>query len=144
MCAFPGDGRFSWGNSSLLLATDCPVPPQNFYLKHSGHLGVKGKPWSRCFGVAGRSLPLMATASAEKNQAKVSEGPTLAGFLIYMSVDQSNRIMRLKKDYLAGSCLPNISPEQVFTAEIQRPDSNVYGRNSASYLTPATHCPLSP
>lgn len=56
---------------------------------------------------------------SREESAKVSVGPTLAGFLIYTSVDYSNRIMCLKKDYLAGSCLPNISQEQVFTAEIQ-------------------------
>lgn len=66
-------------------------------------------------------------------------GPTLADVLIYISVDYSNRIMCLIKDYLAGSCFPDISPEQVFAADIQWPDRNIYGRNSASSLMPATH-----
>lgn len=75
--------------------------------------------------------------------AKVSVGPTSADFSIPMSVDYSSRIMCLKKDYLAGSCLPNISLEQVFTAELQWPDSSVYDRNSASYLMPGTRWLLS-
>lgn len=51
--------------------------------------------------------------------AKVSVWPALAFFLIYVPVDYSIRIMCFKKDYLVGSCFPNISPEQVFIADIQ-------------------------
>lgn len=124
-----------WVSSLAAACLLCPVPPQHFYPKHSGHLEVTGKH----FGMSRCSLPLAPIASAE-----VSVGSTLADFLIYMSGDYSNRIMCLKKDYLAGSCLPNISLEQILTAEIQWPDSNVYDRNSASYyFMPATHWPLS-
>lgn len=66
----------------------CAVPPQHFYLNHLGHLEVTGKSWSKGFEMARFSLSLMSVASAE-----VSVGPTLADFLIYMSVDYSNRIM---------------------------------------------------
>lgn len=55
----------------------CPVPPQHFYLNHSGHLELKGKLWSKCFGMAGCSLRLMAAASAEKNQQRCQWDPHL-------------------------------------------------------------------
>lgn len=80
---------------------------------------------------------------SKEESAKVSVGPTLADFLNYVPIDYSNRIMCLKKDYRAGSCLPNITPEQVFTADLQWPDRNIYGRSSASPLMPATPWPLS-
>lgn len=148
MCAFPGDGLFSWGNSPLCLATDCslsalPCASPAFLSEPFRASGGKRKaPEQVLWGGRVLTSPDAHSISGEVS-VKVSVGPTLADFLIYMSVDYSNRIMCLKKDYLAGSCLPNISLEQVFTAEIQWPDSNVCDRNSASCLMPATHWPLS-
>ena len=135
MCAFPGDGLFSWGGSSLGLVTDCSLSalPCAFAAFLSEPFRVSGGPrrapepalWG------GRVLTSPDGHSISRDEsAKVSVGPTLAHFMIFMSVNYPNRILCLKKDYFAGSCLPNINLEQGFTAEMQWPDSNIYDRNS--------------
>lgn len=80
---------------------------------------------------------------SREDQQRCPWGLHLQTSSIPMSVDYSDRIMCLKKDYLAGSCLPNISLEEVFTAELQWPDSSVYDRNGANYLVPAARWSLS-
>lgn len=147
MCAFSEGELFSWGNSYgfphclQLSALPCASPEflsEPFRASECKRKALEEGLWSD------RVLTFHDARSVSREEiSKGASGAHTCRFLDLHVCRLLHRITCLKKDYLAGSCLPNISLEQVFTAEIQWPDSNVYDRNSASYLMPATHWPLS-